>query len=84
MQLDKAMTERIIKRRPSMIGNQNTVKEVIKDDNVLVRVYHEDKLKLKKYCEDHGLTQHDYLINSMVDNGILPESRRSQSKAKSN
>lgn len=74
------MTERIVKRRPSMIGNKNTVKEVVKDDNILVRVYHEDKLRLKKYCKDHGFTQHDYLINSMVDDGILPESRRIKPK----
>ncbi len=74
------MLDKIVKKRPSMIGNKNTVKEVVKDDNLIVRIYHEDKLKLKKYCKDNNLTQSDYLINSMVDHKILPETRRIEPK----
>lgn len=65
------------KTRSTMIGNQNSVKEVVKEDRFQIRMNHEDKLKLIKFCKDNNLSQTDFLINSMVDKGILPESRRS-------
>lgn len=65
------------KTRLTMIGNRNGVKEVVKTNKVQVRINEEDKLKLIKFCKDNDITQTDFLINSMVDQGILPESRRS-------
>ncbi|HCU1834424.1 hypothetical protein ACLDZ1_16470 [Acinetobacter baumannii] len=62
--------------RNTMLGNQNSVKEVVKEDRFQARMNYEDKQKLLKFCKDNGLSQTDYLINTMVDNGILPESRR--------
>lgn len=68
------------KKRLTMIGNKNSVKEVVKEDRFQIRINHEDKLRLTKYCKDNGLSQSEYLINTMVDNGILPESRRPVNK----
>ncbi|HRM14822.1 MAG TPA: hypothetical protein PLX05_04110 [Acinetobacter parvus] len=64
------------KTRSTMVGNQNSVKEIVKEDRFQTRMNHEDKLKLIKFCKDNNLSQTDFLINSMVDKGILPESRR--------
>ena len=68
------------KSRSTMIGNQNSVKAVSKQDRFQARITLEDKLKLIKFCKDNGLSQTDFLVNAMVDQGILPESRRSESK----
>lgn len=63
-------------RNKSMQGNQNAVKETTKDSRFQTRINTDDKLLLEHYCEKKGLSMSDYLINSMVDNGILPEDRR--------
>jgi len=62
--------------RSTMIGNQNSVKEVVKEDRFQARMNYEDKQKLLKFCKDNNLSLTDYLISTMVDNGILPEARR--------
>jgi len=59
-----------------MIGNQNSVKEVVKEDRFQARMNYEDKQKLLKFCKDNNLSLTDYLISTMVDNGILTEARR--------
>lgn len=76
------MDTKLVKKRPSMVGNKNTVKEIVKDDIFSVRVLHEDKLKIKKYCLDNGLSQSDFLNNAMVILGILPEERKIELKIK--
>ena len=62
--------------RSTMIGNQNSVKEVVKEDRFQARMNYEDKQKLLKFCKDNDLSLTDYLISTMVDNGILSEARR--------
>ncbi len=62
--------------RSTMIGNQNSVKEVVKEDRFQARMNYEDKQKLLKFCKDNNLSLTDYLISTMVDNGILTEARR--------
>ena len=62
--------------RSTMIGNQNSVKEVVNADRFHARMNYEDKQKLLKFCKDNNLSLTDYLISTMVDNGILPEARR--------
>ena len=66
--------------RSTIIGNKNSVKEVVKEDRFQARINFEDKQKLIKYCKDNNLSLTDYLISTMVDNGILPESRRPATK----
>ncbi|KQQ65479.1 hypothetical protein [Acinetobacter sp. Leaf130] len=61
--------------RQTMLGNQNSVKEVVKEDRFQARMNYEDKQKLLKFCKENKLSLTDYLIKTMVDNGILPETR---------
>ncbi|MGQ1480495.1 hypothetical protein ACT4XN_19350 (plasmid) [Acinetobacter baumannii] len=62
--------------KQTMLGNKNSVKEVVKEDRFQARMNYEDKQKLLKFCNENKLSLTDYLIKTMVDNGILPESRR--------
>lgn len=69
------------KSRLAMKGNQNGLKEITKDDRFQTRINGEDKIRLESYCKANKLSLSDYLINSMVDAGILSEDRRPKKKS---